>query len=69
MVRGGKRHRPNSRCAKRAYDTQRNAEDAIHAIMLSESDISRKIPTRAYPCPFCGKWHLTSGAQKSTRRK
>lgn len=40
---------------KTMYDHKRDAQTCIN---------SRKHagPLRAYPCPFCGAWHLTSKA-------
>jgi hypothetical protein len=43
-------------CRKRTYHTLRDAEDMIRHI--SETRVTREI--RAYQCPVCGFWHLTS---------
>lgn len=45
-------------CGKKPFV---NMEEALSAIALIRKRSSRdKIPVRAYPCPDCGKFHITS---------
>ncbi|MCU0408623.1 MAG: hypothetical protein MUD02_06715 [Bacteroidales bacterium] len=47
------------RCRKEAYTSMEDAQAMVQHI--SETRITREI--RAYKCPVCGYWHLTSRAR------
>lgn len=42
---------------KQAFATEREARDAIASRRQRER---KPTPSRAYRCPHCGAWHLTS---------
>jgi len=45
-------------CKKKLY---RDKMEAIHTMRYIQTlDDGRKKPIRAYQCPYCTKWHLTS---------
>jgi len=46
-------------CKKEMYNSKAEAEDMIRYIR--ENRIVREL--RAYHCPVCGKWHLTSKSE------
>lgn len=50
---------------KKRFDT---LEAANHKLDRIEAERprrpGRKLPIRAYPCPFCNGWHLTSQAKR-----
>ena len=48
-------------CKKVRYDTEESCLKAIKKI--SNIEERRKMPVRAYECPFCNGYHMTS--QKS----
>jgi hypothetical protein len=47
-------------CKKKIYHSMEEANDAIGYI--KETRVTREI--RAYQCPVCGSWHLTSSSRK-----
>lgn len=51
--------RPRS-CGKRWFKDRISAELALAAIHHHGDDRSEKLPRRAYECPTCKGWHLTS---------
>lgn len=56
------RSRPNSpaRCGRNGKVRYRNHEDATRALSTLRRTGSQTIPRRAYRCPECAGWHLTS---------
>lgn len=48
-------------CGKTRYRDREEAKDAIRTIKLS-GEVRDKRPVRAYECPDCRGWHLTSKA-------
>ncbi|WP_234305878.1 hypothetical protein [Nocardiopsis alba] len=48
------------RCGKRWFRDSISAELALAAIRHHGSDRSDRMPRRAYECPACKGWHLTS---------
>lgn len=44
-------------CNKQIYETYERAKAAIKILKRVASD---KTPVRAYHCPECGQWHITS---------
>jgi hypothetical protein len=46
-------------CRKEMYHTREEAEDMIRYIQ--ENRVVRAL--RAYQCPICGLWHLTSKSE------
>lgn len=49
------------KCNKRTYPTKKSAMDSIVAPTTKSS---RPVPIRAYECPECSGWHLTSKPDK-----
>ncbi|MGH6657681.1 MAG: hypothetical protein ACRDVE_21040 [Actinocrinis sp.] len=47
------------RCGKTAYPDRAAAQYALIVLALSGEPRDR-MPVRAYECPACGDWHLTS---------
>lgn len=45
------------KCTKRTYPTKKSAMDSI---VKPKSKTDKKAPIRAYECPICSGWHLTS---------
>lgn len=46
-------------CHKKGYDSLKGAQQ--HLAWIKKKSISaRKLPNRAYKCPDCGQYHLTS---------
>ncbi len=45
-------------CFKHRYADSDTASEALRMIALTEGTHTK--PRRAYPCPHCGGWHLTS---------
>lgn len=56
-------------CRKRAFDTKDAADNHIHKIhdvaTRRKTKRSQVLPSRAYACPDCGRWHLTSKPAKA----
>lgn len=51
-------------CGKTRYSTRGAAERALHGIRkFGARGENGSKPQRAYPCPTCKGWHLTSRAQ------
>lgn len=49
-----------SKCTKKPYHDKRLALAHLHFIQnLRDGKVK---PVRAYECPLCGKWHITSKA-------
>lgn len=46
-------------CTKIGYATKELVEHAMH-MAIAYGDHGRKLPTRVYLCPSCGRYHLTS---------
>lgn len=53
-------------CTKTRYESRGTAREALVAIQrnvheaLLHARTGGKVPKRAYRCPACGGWHLTS---------
>lgn len=45
-------------CKKVKFSTEKDAE--FYLSKLKKTSSRKNIPTRAYLCPFCTSWHLTS---------
>ena len=45
-------------CKKVKFSTEKDAEFYLNKLKKTSS--RKNIPTRAYLCPFCTSWHLTS---------
>jgi uncharacterized protein (DUF3820 family)/uncharacterized protein YlaI len=45
------------KCNKRTYPTKKSAMDSI---VIPKTKSNRPVPIRAYECPECSGWHLTS---------
>lgn len=58
---GSTRRVPAARCAsgKRGYTDQTTAEAVLGRIWATPKP-GRRLECRAYQCPNCGQWHLTS---------
>lgn len=59
---------------KIAYDTLEDANRARSQLGIKNQRAGHKIPTTAYICPECGKWHVGRGpkgddAEWNTRRR
>ena len=50
-------------CRKRAYPSERKADRALASHWRKPRP--GKMPVRYYPCPGCGKWHLTSEPKRA----
>ena len=46
-------------CTKFRHPSERHALQALYQIWGQRRG-PRRLPTRAYLCPLCGSWHLTS---------
>lgn len=46
-------------CGKRMFDSKRDAVTRLNELQHGKRRIG-KLPTRAYECNICGKWHITS---------
>ena len=55
----GARFVPEHSCGKTRYASASAADSAL-AVIARYSDRSGRVPVRAYACPACGGWHLTS---------
>lgn len=51
-------------CEKWSYGSQGRAEEAMQAAVEACGGSSKKIPSRAYQCPYNNGWHLTSAVEK-----
>jgi hypothetical protein len=49
-----------ARCTKRRFKDRLAALMAMANIEARGEDRNGKVPKRAYLCPRCGGWHLTS---------
>ena len=48
-------------CTKKGYRDHKEAIKALHSCVAQRSlGASRRHEVRAYQCPRCGRWHLTS---------
>lgn len=55
---------------KRRYDTLEAANHKLDRIDAERPrKPGRKLPIRAYRCPLCRGWHLTSQAKRTDRKK
>lgn len=45
-------------CQKKTFETEKDANKSLLRIAVLEQ--KREKPVRAYECPSCGLWHLTS---------
>lgn len=50
---------PERACGKTRYGSASAAESAL-AVIVRYGDHRGRVPVRAYACPACGGWHLTS---------
>ena len=55
---------PGCTSGKRGYKTEAAAESAMRGIVRDPRLRTGKQPSRAYECPGCGRWHLTSKRRK-----
>lgn len=55
-------------CVKRRYRTKQMANAALDVIEEKRNPVGSKRPIRAYRCPFCHGWHLTSSVHRSRRK-
>ena len=53
-----------SRTNKVMYDTREEGENVIGFRQALHAGENRKLPSRAYRCPACGKWHVTSQGKR-----
>lgn len=54
------------RCAKKGYRDHKEAIKALHSCVAQRSlGASRRQEVRAYQCPRCGRWHLTSWTDRT----
>lgn len=51
-----------SGCGKTRYQTSAKARRALDGIRRRGNRAGERKPVRAYPCPHCHGWHLTSDA-------
>lgn len=58
----------SKRCSKRRYATEIEAKLEIARFQHMDDPRRGKIPCRAYKCPNCGGWHLTSAPQREPLR-
>ena len=56
--RGFKRPPKSKKCGKTRFRDEISAKIAMSKIAVKSTEL--KIPTRAYRCPLCSGWHLTS---------
>ena len=54
------------KCDKFGHPTKADAMKNMHKIWRQRRG-PRKLPTRAYLCPHCQKWHLTSQPKKERK--
>lgn len=52
-------------CGKVRYARRASAFAALDRIAEQKGRVGRKRPVRAYFCPHCKGWHLTSSAKKA----
>ena len=48
------------KCAKKKFKTRLDALIALSNIQRIDNPARPRMERRAYQCPICGKWHLTS---------
>lgn len=58
-------------CDKLSFDTFSEAQHVVNIAQGRKTNRHRanKIPKRAYKCPDCGKFHLTSKKNKNYKKK
>ena len=56
------------RCSKRRYATDIEAKLEIARFQRMDDPRRSKLPCRAYKCPDCGGWHLTSQPEREPMR-
>lgn len=49
-------------CELRRYASERAAAEELDAIRAFSHLQPKRIPVRAFACPFCGGWHLSARA-------
>ena len=53
-------------CTKKAYPSKTMADFVIQScIYKSNHNKKKKVPIRAYECPYCHQWHTTSQPLKN----
>ncbi len=52
-------------CTKAGFDTEAEAKVALMRAKLRPAPKTWKVPVRAYVCPDCSLWHLTSRAARA----
>jgi hypothetical protein len=58
-----------SRCAKKRYSDKGTAFLALDTIQRKwDGAAVQKVEQRAYKCPQCRGWHLTSSVSRRTRK-
>ena len=57
------------RTNKVMFDTREEGENVIGFRQALHADEDRKLPQRAYKCPACHKWHVTSQSEKRVANK
>lgn len=60
MAKGRKKGKATGPCKKIAYHNEVAARLALATAQRKDMGNRPKIETRAYKCPTCHKWHLTS---------
>jgi hypothetical protein len=58
-------------CVKVPFASKREADKELNKLLRKRAvrlNRSRPMECRAYECPGCGQWHLTSSAWKERRR-
>lgn len=53
-------------CRKNSFSTEKSANKELKRIRSTRG--KNKKPVRSYQCPFCDKWHLTSGEKDFTEK-
>lgn len=60
-----KRNRPRTCNGKRRYRDKADALRTVRGIALDST--REKIPVRAYECPVCNGWHISSKPDRGMR--
>lgn len=59
-------------CRKASYRTREGAEEALQRILARAARRKTRrrqtLPRRAYECPDCGRWHLSSKPARTQRQ-
>ena len=55
------------KCDKLTYKTKAEANQSIKLLNNTKTALRKRKLTRAYHCPDCNKWHMTSKESKRKR--